>query len=173
MKVTFHLFACCLVAAFLMSSIGCNSETDSGGSETPSGTETPDEHAEEGGHHHAETLAAAAKELAEHREAVSTALAADDYKAADTAIHEFGHVLAGIDGMLDKENPSEEARTAIMAAAASLGELRDSLDEQIHEGKADFSAVAEELDAAIKALADNAPKGEAAHEDHEEGEEHK
>ncbi|QDT35395.1 hypothetical protein [Thalassoglobus polymorphus] len=160
--VTFGILTC-------YSMLGCTGGSDPVAPATAEkGHDDHDHHDHgEGAHDHFETFSEAVADLAAKRDAIKTAMEADDLKKADGPVHALGHTLEELEELATKQGLSEEKLTEVKAARDALFEAFAALDETIH-GKADgksWADVSAEIDAAIaqlQTLTADAPKEEEA-----------
>lgn len=131
-------------------------------SAAPATQTVPDDHDHEHADHehdHPTTLTAGIAALATAATAVETRLAADDRDEADEAVHELGHLLEDLQGLVRKESLPADAEAAASKAIDELFECFDTLDTALHAepGKGDppnevHASVAKRIEAAIGAL---------------------
>lgn len=109
-------------------------------------------------HAHPETLAAGVTELAAAVAGLKEKIAGDR-GAADTAVHDIGHLLEDVRGLLPKAGLAAEAQAAAGKALDELEECFGKLDEALHaaEGAGDSPAdvhasIGERVEKALAAL---------------------
>lgn len=112
-----------------------------------------------GGHVHPETLPAAVTELKELVAKVREALASGDREKADGPVHEVGHLLEDIEGLVAKAKLPAEREAAVKQALGEIFQAFDTLDTAIH-GDADkpieFAPLDEKIGKALGVLGDGA-----------------
>jgi hypothetical protein len=132
----------------------------------PTGTSTaPADHGHEdhdhGDHEHAHptTLAEGVAALAWTAGVVKDKLAAGAADEADDAVHDLGHLLEDLQGLVRKEEIPAEAKASATKAIDELFECFDKLDTALHAepGAGDapkdvHASIAERIEAAIGAL---------------------
>ena len=128
------------------------------------------DHHGEGGHDHAESFGEAVEELAELRDTVRDAFAAEDLDTAHGPLHDVGHLLDEVSELAGKEELTEEQQTAVKSSVDKLFDLFGSVDKMMHgqEGS-EYSEVSDDIDAAIATLSELASS--TSHHD-EDGEHH-
>lgn len=90
------------------------------------------DHAHDDHHDHPETLAAGVAELRKVATKIAADLSGGSREAADEAVHEVGHLLEDLSGLVaDAKVPAELAATA-KQAIADLEESFGKLDEALH-----------------------------------------
>jgi hypothetical protein len=108
-----------------------------------------------GGHAHPETLPAAVTELKELVAKVREALSSGDREKADGPVHEVGHLLEDIEGLVTKAKLPAERETAVKQALGEIFQAFDTLDTAIH-GDADkpieFAPLDEKIGKALGVL---------------------
>ncbi len=153
--LTLGLFAACTL-------LGC---VDKAAPEaTPQANQTHDDHDhdhdhdhgghEEGAHGHPESFDAAVTDIVAKRDAIKTALEADDLKQADGPVHEIGHVLGELEALATKQGLDGDKLKTVQSARDALFGAFAELDKTIH-GKTDgksWKDVAVEIDAAVSQL---------------------
>ena len=140
--------------------VGCSESTSS--PSTPSSHQTGqhehDEHAE---HDHPETLEEGLKELTELRDTVRDAFAADDVDTAHGPLHDVGHLLEDITGLVDSAELTPEQRKLAKQNIDSLFDLFGGVDRALHgEDGTTYKQVSGKIDAAIAALQGIAAPGD-------------
>lgn len=120
-------------------------------------------------HDHPKTLAEGVAALGKAAAAVKDHLAADARDKADDAVHDLGHLLEDVQGLVGTSDLAADAKKAATAALDDLFDCFDKLDTALHAepGKGDSPAevhasLAERVEAAIKALTDATAKPAAA-----------
>jgi len=110
-------------------------------------------------HDHPKTLAEGVAALGKAAAAVKDHLAADARDKADDAVHELGHLLEDVQGLVGTSDLAADAKKAATAAVDDLFDCFDKLDTALHAepGTGDSPAevhasLAERVEAAIKAL---------------------
>lgn len=131
-------------------------------------------------HDHPKTLAEGVAALGKAAAAVKDHLAADARDKADDAVHDLGHLLEDVQGLVGTSDLAADAKKAASAALDDLFDCFDKLDTALHAepGKGDSPAevhasLAERVEAAIKALTGAvakpaAPPAAAASDDDDE-----
>lgn len=112
-----------------------------------------------GDHEHPRTLADGAKRLVTLAATVKKHLATEAREDADTAVHDMGHLLEDLQGLMRTSNLAADAKAAATRALDELFECFDVLDAALHaepgEGEppaAVHASVAKRIEAAIGAL---------------------
>lgn len=123
-------------------------------------------------HAHPSTLRAGVAAVAQAATAVKDHLAAGAGDAADEAVHELGHLLEDLQGLVRKGEIPADTKAAATKAIDELFECFDKLDTAIHAepGSANspqdvHASVAERIEAAIGALRQAASAPAAAHDE--------
>lgn len=153
-----------LIATYVLLG-GCGGETPSPKTAAPQQSESHDDHDHD--HDHAneapQTFAVAVAQLAEMRDTIQTALAANDLKKADGPVHEVGHMLEDLDGLATKAGLSDEQLATVKAAQETLFSAFGALDETIHgkESGKSWGDVGSDIDQAIASLQKLTPPIEA------------
>lgn len=135
-------------------------------------------HEDHGGHtghgdEHPETFAEAYGQLCKLRDTVSKAFADKNSEAAHGPLHEVGHLLEEVSELGGKSDLSDDAKQVIETNVEKLLDAFGAVDKRMHDAETgkDYSEVSEDINAAIKAIADAA--GElAAHVGHHDGDAH-
>jgi len=112
-----------------------------------------------GGHAHPETLPAAVAELKELVEKVRGALASGDREKADGPVHEVGHLLGDMEGLVAKAKLPAERETAVKQAIEEIFQAFDTLDTALHgdaDKPIDFAPLDEKIGKALGVLGDGA-----------------
>lgn len=143
---------------------GCNEGSSVKTQELTEGNSGDHSHEGHDGHDHHEhdghgsespkTLAAGVAQLTELRDAIATAMDADDLKKADGPVHQVGHLLEQIGDLAGEAGLNETEEKDVKAAITTLFESFASLDKTIH-GKSDgksWKDVSSDIDQAISAL---------------------
>ncbi len=121
-----------------------------------------DAHAE---HDHPETLEEGLRELSELRDTVRDGFAADDVDTAHGPLHDVGHLLEDISGLIEREELSQEQRELAKQNIDSLFDLFGDVDSALHgQDGTTYSEVSDQIDAAIAALQEVADQGSASSE---------
>ena len=161
-------------AMFACSIAGC---TDSETPPKPPVMAGNHDHGHEHGHDHPETLAAAFAEVTELRDTVRDAFKEGDKDTAHGPLHDVGHLLEDLEGLVQEAELSDEAKATIKTNIDTLFESFGAVDDKMHDSEegSDYSEVSEKIDTAIAAIAKAAgPLAEGGdhdhdHDDHEEG----
>jgi len=110
-------------------------------------------------HAHPKTLAEGIENLEKLFGSVKEHIAAGAKDSADDAVHEIGHVLESLQGLVATSTLAQEGKQAAGKALDELFDCFDSLDQALHaeEGKGDspqdaLGKVAERLEAAFKTI---------------------
>lgn len=134
-----------LVIAVCLAAVGCKPAGN-----PPAAQPAADhDHAHDDHHDHPETLAAGVAELRKVAATIAAELSSGSREAADDAVHEVGHLLEDLSGLVaDAKVPAELAATA-KQAIADLEESFGKLDEALHaaEGQGESPA---EVHASVK-----------------------
>jgi len=158
----FPLPAWTLVAAIL---VGCSPATEPAAPSKPAPKETAgaDDHAHDGASHdHPETLAEGLAELEGVLKDVAARVASGAHDEADDAIHEAGHLVDDVRGLVDAApalaaEAKEEVKKALDEVFAAVEELHEPFHADAPK-KEDvtkaYEAVRERLEAALKTLRD-------------------
>lgn len=113
------------------------------------------------GHHHPETLADLVAELDRLTGIVRGGLEKGVREEADSAVHEFGHLVEDVEALAKEAKLPEGVEAAVVKAGSDLFDAFDKLDQAIH-GSGDvaeaWKAQAEGIDAALKTLKDAVAK---------------
>lgn len=113
------------------------------------------------GHHHPETLADLVAELDTLAATVRGGLEKGVREEADSAVHEFGHLVEDVEPLAKEAKLPEGVEAAVVKAGSDLFDAFDKLDQAIH-GSGDvaeaWKAQAEGIDAALKTLKDAVAK---------------
>lgn len=111
------------------------------------------EHGDHSEHAHPETLEDGLKELSELRDTVRDAFAADDVDTAHGPLHDVGHLLEDITGLVERQELTDEQRETAKKSIDSLFDLFGAVDRTLHgQDGSTYSEVSEKIDAAITAL---------------------
>jgi len=104
-------------------------------------------------HHHPKTLDEGLKELGTLRDTVRDAFAKNDTETAHGPLHDVGHVLEDITGLLEKRGLSDEAAASAKHDIETLFDSFGAVDKTMHgqEGST-YSEVSAKIDAAIHSL---------------------
>ena len=106
-----------------------------------------------------ENLGDAVEQLVQLRDTIRDAFEADDADAAHNPLHEVGHLLSGIEKLVEKSDEDAEHKEEMIAAVEELFDSYTAVDETFHsDGGKKYSEVASKIDAAVKTL--------QAHADH-------
>lgn len=141
-----------LMSLFLL---GCSDSTSSSSTPAP---EDGYEHAhnesgDHSDHDHPQTLEDGLKELTELRNTVRDAFAADDIDTAHGPLHDVGHLLEDITGLVEKRDLSPEQKELAKQNIESLFDLFGSVDRTLHgQDGTTYSEASEKIDAAIAVL---------------------
>lgn len=157
-----------LVVVYCGLCMGCG---DTGQMTTSQGNRSSgheDDHDHEEGHDHPKTLEDGIKELVTLRDTVRDAFAKNDTETAHGPLHDVGHLLEDITGLIEKGGLSDEAVASAKQNIETLFNSFGAVDKTMHgqEGST-YSEVSAKIDAAIQALqtltsADAAPAIDAA-----------
>jgi hypothetical protein len=109
------------------------------------------EHGDEHEHEHHESYTDAVRELDGLRLAAKNALADNNLKAADEAVHEIGHILEELPALADKEIAAADDK--VKPAIHDLYVCFDKIDQKIHGdvGKT-YDEMAAQIDAGMETL---------------------
>lgn len=113
------------------------------------------------GHHHPESLADLVGELDRLVGTVREGMEAGVSEKADSAVHEFGHLVEDVEALAKKAELPADVQEAVVKAGAALFESFDKLDQAIHGGgdvAAAWKEQGEGIDAAMKTLKDAVAK---------------
>lgn len=112
-----------------------------------------DDHDHENHHDHPETLEEGLKELIALRDTVRDAFAKNDTETAHGPLHDVGHLLEDITGLIEKSGLGEEAVAAARKDIETLFDSFGAVDKTMHgqEGST-YTEVSAKIDAAIQAL---------------------
>ena len=113
------------------------------------------------GHHHPETLADLVAELDTLAATVRGGLEKGVREEADSAVHEFGHLVEDVEALAKEAKLPEGVEAAVVKAGSDLFDAFDKLDQAIH-GSGDVAEAwkgqAEGIEAALKTLKDAVAK---------------
>jgi hypothetical protein len=124
---------------------GCNRPGPVGLPASRTGHDDDDEH------EHHESYAAAVQELDGLRLAAKNAMAEDNLKAADDAVHEIGHILEELPALAEKEIGAADDQ--VKPAIDELFDCFDQIDQKLEGGAGKtYDEVAERIDVAMATL---------------------
>lgn len=145
---------------------GCGGETPSPNTTARQQSESHDDHGHGHDDDHADeipqTFAAAVTQLAEMRDTIKAAFAANDLKSADGPVHKVGHVLERLGSLAAKAGLSDEQQATVKAAQETLFSAFEALDQTIHgkESGKSWDDVGSDVDQAITSLQALVPSSE-------------
>ena len=116
-----------------------------------------DDHDHDHDHAHPETLAAGVAELEKMWGGIKTALKGGKLDEADDLVHEVGHLLEDLPGLLAKSKPAEDVAEAGKKAIDEVFACFESIDTAVHAGeeeakKLDLDGLATKIESAFKSL---------------------
>jgi len=124
----------------------------------PTATKHDDHDHDHADHAHPETLGAGVTELAAAVAALKAKIGSDR-EAADTAVHDIGHLLEDLRGLLPKAGLAAEAQAAAGKALDDLEESFGKLDEALHAAEGEgaspadvHSSISDKVEGALAAL---------------------
>jgi len=133
--------------------LGCtNSASDTSVTDADHAHEHEDhDHASE--HEHPTTLKAGFAELSALRDTVRDAFAAEDVDTAHGPLHDVGHLLEDITGLVEKEQLSDADKESAKKQIETLFDSFGAVDRTLHgqEGSS-YKEVSDKIDAAITEL---------------------
>lgn len=140
------------LVAFALVIVGCEPAKPVNSTSTSTAVATP-----ENDHEHPKTLPDAVKELEDLCATIKAAFAKDDPETAHEPMHEVPHLLELIPELAAESTLDDAAKEEIKTAAKNLFEAFNAVDGQMHgaDGKK-YSAVSEDIDAALKTIVDKA-----------------
>lgn len=108
-------------------------------------------------HDHPETLAAGVAELAKMWGGIKTALKGGKLDEADDLVHEVGHLLEDLPGLVAKTKPAESAAEAGKKAIDEIFACFETIDTAVHAGeeeakKLDLDGLATKIESAFESL---------------------
>jgi hypothetical protein len=164
-----------VLAVYCALCLGCGDTGSTAASTGNTNSDHDHDHDHEAGEHHDHptTLDAGLKELVALRDTVRDAFAKNDTETAHGPLHDVGHLLEDITGLVEKGGFSEEAVATARKDIETLFDSFGAVDKTMHgqEGST-YSEVSAKIDAAIQSLhalnspadappADDAPPSDA------------
>ena len=158
MRHTLNLMLCCLLAGGVMTLAGCDNKPSD--TKTSNATDGGDDHADGDGHadgdehDHPETLDDGLHEVMEMVAKITGAFENEKPDDAHGPLHDIGHLLEDVEGLVDKSDLSDDSKTAAKGAISSLFESFGAIDDKIHnaEGGKDYADVSEAITKAMETL---------------------
>ncbi|TWU20110.1 hypothetical protein Pla52o_46240 [Novipirellula galeiformis] len=96
--------------------------------------------------------------LAGMRDKIRDGFAAGNVEEADGPLHEVGHLLEGIETLVEASAMSEDQKSQAMKAIETLFDSFGEVDARVHDAKGEagkeYTEVAKSVDAAVKTLSD-------------------
>jgi hypothetical protein len=106
---------------------------------------------------------ATVQELTKLQGEIKAAFAAEKGADADSAVHEIGHLLEDLEGMVGKTITDPAAKTEVIQSIQALFEAFGKIDAKLHGGAgASYAEVSEQIESAMAILAKQAPIEKAA-----------
>ena len=104
-----------------------------------------------------DNLGDAVKQLVQLRDTIRDAFEADDAEAAHIPLHEVGHLLGGIEKLVEKSDEDAEHKKEMAGAVEALFDSYTAVDETFHsDGGKQYSEVSSSIDDAVKTLQEHA-----------------
>lgn len=159
------LVAVSAAALCCVAMMGCEAKKPSAaGAAKPAASHDHDHDHDHGhDHDHPETLAAGVAELEKALTDVKRHLAADAKEKADDVVHDIGHLVEDLQGLVAKASLPAAAQAAAKKSLDELFECFDTLDTALHAKEGDgeppakvHESLAERIAAAVRALKDAA-----------------
>ena len=159
------LVAVSAAALCCVAMMGCESKKPPAASGTKPAASHDHHHDHDHGHDHdhPETLAAGVAELEKALADVKRHLAADAKEKADDVVHDIGHLVDDLQGLVAKASLPAAAQAAAKKSLDELFECFDTLDTALHAKEGDgeppakvHESLAERIAAAVRALKDAA-----------------
>lgn len=123
---------------------------------TPAGAETAATEENAGGNKHAapESLAAAAKMLAEQRDQLAAGYEADDVKAVDGTVHDMFHAASSIESLVTESSLDRYDANTATDAGKQILEVLNALHDGMHgsDAKLDAEVYGKEVDSLNDAI---------------------
>jgi len=139
-----------LMAVYCGLCLGCGDTGQMTASQGNASADHEDDHAH---HEHPKSLDEGLKELVALRDTVRDAFANNDTETAHGPLHDVGHLLEDITGLIEKSGLSDEAVAAAKQDIETLFDSFGAVDKTMHgqEGST-YSEVSAKIDAAIHSL---------------------
>ena len=133
--------------------LGCGDTGQMTASQNSGSAAHEDDHNHGDDHNHPETLDEGLKELVALRDTVRDAFAKNDTETAHGPLHDVGHLLEDITGLIEKRGLSDEAIATAKQNIETLFDSFGAVDKTMHgkEGST-YNEVSAKIDAAIQAL---------------------